>query len=99
LESFYAARSIDKFLFARKKRMAFRADFKMDFRLCRAGLESLAASASYGGLNVIGMYVCLHGASSDIWLRAVALALAAARQSIDYIIDGLKPLSAFAARY
>src|ERR1041384_5026775 len=45
---------VHELLFAGKERMAFRADFQVDFRLCGAGLERLAASASYYGVDVFG---------------------------------------------
>jgi len=64
LESFYAARGIDELLFAGEEGMALRTDFKMDFRLRGARLESFAARTSHDRVNVVGMYVCLHRASA-----------------------------------
>src|SRR5262245_55763718 len=71
LESFDAAGGIDQFLFAGKEGMAFRADFKMDFRLRRAGLKGFAACASDDRVDVVRMYVCFHRASSNALLYIV----------------------------
>src|SRR5437667_87361 len=60
VESFDAAGGVHKFLLAGKEGMAFRADFQMDLRLGRSGLERLAASALHNGLDVPGVYIRLH---------------------------------------
>jgi hypothetical protein len=65
VESFDTAGRIDQFLLAGEKRVAFRADFKVDLRLRRSRLESFAAGALHECVDVVGMYVCFHRASSN----------------------------------
>src|SRR5262245_1062223 len=60
LESFHAAGGIDQFLFAGKERVAFGADFEMDFRLRRSSPKRLPAGAADDGIDVARMYICLH---------------------------------------
>src|SRR5215831_299550 len=63
LESFYATGGVDQFLFAGEERMAFRADFEMDFRFRRSGFEGFAASAANDCIDIDRVYVCFHSAS------------------------------------
>jgi len=63
LESFDTTGGVDQFLFAGKERMAFGADFKMDFRFRGPGFKGLAAGAPHDRVNVVRMYVCFHQAS------------------------------------
>ena len=65
VEALYTAGRVDKLLFARKKRMTFRADFEMDFRFRRPRFEGLATGAPYDRLNIVRMYVCFHHASRE----------------------------------
>src|SRR5215831_6777769 len=63
LESFDTAGRIDEFLLAGKERMAFRADFKMDFRFRRAGLKSFATGAFHDRVDIVRMDIRFHQAS------------------------------------
>src|SRR5215813_4625140 len=63
LESFDTAGRIDEFLLASKERMAFRADFEVDFRFRRTGLKGFAAGAFHDRIDVVRMDICFHEAS------------------------------------
>src|SRR5215471_9521763 len=82
LESFDTAGRIDEFLLASKERMAFRADFKVDLWLGRAGLKGFAAGAFHDRIDVVRMDICFHQASkwlrNSLMFRAAALTLRAA---------------------
>src|SRR5215467_14162226 len=85
LESLDTAGRIDQFLLAGKERMAFRADFKMDFRFRRAGLKGFAAGAFHDRIDVVRMDICFHQASNwlrnSLMFRAAALTLCARLRS------------------
>ena len=68
LESFDSSGGINQFLFTGEERVAFRADFEVDLRFRRARPESFTAGAFDDGVDVIGMYVCFHQASSNLSL-------------------------------
>src|SRR5438067_896119 len=67
-KSFHAAGRIDQFLLAGEERVAFGADFQVDFRFRRTRFEGFAASALDDGVDVVRMYVCFHQASSNLLL-------------------------------
>jgi hypothetical protein len=60
LESLDSAGRVDEFLLAGIERMAHRADFRVDFLGCAAGLEGITTAAVYPDLMVFWMYVFFH---------------------------------------
>src|SRR5262245_57671899 len=64
-ESFNPPCCVHELLLSGTERMACRADFEMDLRLRRTGLESLATSAFNDRINIPRMDICLHQASSQ----------------------------------
>jgi hypothetical protein len=44
--------------------MAFRADFEVNLRLRGACFEGFAAGALHDGIDIVGMDICFHQASS-----------------------------------
>ena len=55
------AGSVNQFLFAGKKRMAFGTYFNADIGLGRADLYLIAARTPYAGISVIRMNAVFHG--------------------------------------
>jgi hypothetical protein len=91
IESLDTASSIDQFLLAREKRVAFRADFKVDLRLRRSRFEGFAAGALHDRVNVVRMDICFHRASSNA-------RMARARNLLLYVISAGGPLSSLISR-
>ena len=60
LEPLYSPGRIDKFLLARIKRMAHRADFRVDFLGRTSRLESITATAMDRYFIILWMYIFFH---------------------------------------
>jgi hypothetical protein len=59
-EPFNTTRSVNQFLFAGKKRMAFGAYFNADIGLGRTNLYLVATRTSYAGISVVRMNAVFH---------------------------------------
>lgn len=70
LESLYSAGRIDIFLLTRIERMAYRANFSVDFFVGTAGLESIAAAAMNHDLIVFWMYSFFHNLQFSRYLQS-----------------------------
>jgi hypothetical protein len=68
-ETFNTTRCVNQFLFASKKRMAFRAYFNADIGLGRTDLYLVATCTSDAGISVIRMNAAFHGIFNPLKLN------------------------------